>query len=412
MTKQLLPLIGCLLISACGNFSERMTERVNDTGGWVSEQLSGSGKAKDPAELVEFEPLFKPEKIWSKSLSDGAGRGFPKPEPGYFADQITVVSDRRRSLVSWDHQTRKRLWRVGFDQKIGAGVGVNDQYILVVNRDAELLALSRETGELVWQTQMPSEVIAPPVANSEVIVVSTSDGKLLGLQATDGQQKWMIDREVPALSLRGGSAPLLMGDTVIKGFADGRLLAVNLNNGFDEWETPVGQSRGRSELSRMVDADATPVADNGTVYASAYQGRVVAIGQNSGEVLWSRTLSSYSNLAIDLFNVYLTDDEDTVWALDRRTGATYWKQEALAARRISGPAVIGDYLVVADFDGYLHWMSRDDGSFVARSRPAKTTVSAPLTVINDQLYVFSDDGRLTILAPPGLTTADPSESGT
>jgi len=402
---KLVPILVCgLFITGCSGFASRMTERANDTGGWLSEQLSGTGKAKDPAELVEFEPSFKPEKIWKKSLSDGVGRGFPKPVPAYYGDQITVVNDRRYGLIAWDYLTHKRLWRIDLKQKIGAGVGADEWRILVATRNADLIALDRETGDLLWQTPLPSELIAPPVSDSEVVVVSTSDGKLIALNAADGQQKWMIEHEVPALSLRGGSAPLIIGDIVVKGFADGRMVAVDINNGFDLWETPVGLASGRSELERMVDADSTPVAEGGVIFAAAYQGRVVAIGQNSGEVLWSRSISSYSSLGLGLFNVFITDDEDTVWALDRRTGATFWKQEAMEARRLTGPAVVGDYVVVADFDGYLHWMDRDDGAFVARTRPTKDPTSAPLTVINDKLFQFADNGKLFVVRPPGETS--------
>lgn len=401
MRGYLLVAVAALLISGCSNFGERLSERATDTGGWISEQLSGTGKAKDPAELVEFEPQFKAEKILSKSLSDGVGRGYPKPVPAYYGEQVYVVDDRLRGVTAWNYQNRDRLWSTEFEQKIAAGVSVDETRVLVVSDNAELLSLNRQNGELLWQSQLTSEVVTPPVSNGEVIVITTTDGKLLGLDANNGQQKWMIEHEVPALSLRGNSLPLIIGDMVVKGFADGRMTAVETNTGYEQWETPVGLARGRSELDRIIDADSNPVADGGVIFASAYQGRVVAIGQNSGEVLWSRTLSSYSDIALDLFNIYLSDDQDTVWALDRRTGATYWKQDALNARRITAPAVVGDYLVVADFEGYLHWMDRDDGSFVARSRPSKTMTSSPLRVIDDQLHLMTDEGELIILAPPG-----------
>lgn len=401
MRGYLLLAVAALLISGCSNFGERLSERATDTGGWISEQLSGTGKAKDPAELVEFEPQFKAEKILSKSLSDGVGRGYPKPVPAYYGEQVYVVDDRLRGVTAWNYQNRDRLWSTEFEQKIAAGVSVDETRVLVVSDNAELLSLNRQNGELLWQAQLTSEVVTPPVSNGEVIVITTTDGKLLGLDANNGQQKWMIEHEVPALSLRGNSLPLIIGDMVVKGFADGRMTAVETNTGYELWETPVGLARGRSELDRIIDADSNPVADGGVIFASAYQGRVVAIGQNSGEVLWSRTLSSYSDIALDLFNIYLSDDQDTVWALDRRTGATYWKQDALNARRITAPAVVGDYLVVADFEGYLHWMDRDDGSFVARSRPSKTMTSSPLRVIDDQLHLMTDEGELIILAPPG-----------
>ena len=393
------------LVSGCGLFnnprnSERFVEQVNDIGGWVSEQLSGTGKAKPPAELVEFSPEFEPTEAWDETLSHGFGKGFPKPVPAVDDQQITLVDDNRRALVSWSVQSIEKLWTVQFDEKLAAGVGLDPAHFLVATRNAELQALSRTTGELIWQTQMPSEVLAPPVSNGDVVVVTTSDGKMVALNAANGMQKWMIEREVPALSLRGGSTPLILGDMVVKGFADGRLVAVNIDNGFEVWDVPIGLPRGRNELSRMVDSDSSPVANSGVIYTAAYQGRVVAVGQNSGEILWSRSISSFSDISVDVFNIYVTDDEDNVWALDRRTGATYWKQDALSARQVSAPAVIGDYLVVADFEGYLHWMSRDDGSFVARSRPIKDSLGSPLKVLNDQLYVFSDDGRLVVMVPP------------
>lgn len=394
--------LGMLLVSGCSGFSDRMVERANDTGGWISEQLSGTGKAKDAAELVEFTPQFKPVRIWRKSLGDSVGRGFPKPVPAMVNQQITVIDDHRRGVVSWDYSTRKKLWSSRFEERIAGGIGGDENRIYLATRDAKLLALSAESGELLWQQQMPSEVLAPPVSNNRVVVVATSDGKLIGLNADDGQQRWLTEREVPALSLRGSSTPLIVGDMVVKGFADGRLVALELDTGFDLWDAPVAIAKGRSELDRMVDADATPVADGGVIYTSAYQGRVVAIGQNSGEVLWSRSISSFSGIAVDLFNIYLTDDQDTVWALDRRTGATYWKQDALEARRVSGPAVIDDYIVVSDFEGYLHWMDRENGAFVARNQPIDGPALGPLRVIDNQLYLFSEEGDLVILAasPP------------
>ena len=405
MRTLLLVLSSSLIVTGCSGFnnphsSERFVEQVNDMGGWVSEQLSGTGKAKPPAELVEFTPEFEPIEAWEENLSSGAGKGFPKPVPALDDQQISLIEDNRHALVNWDAKKVTKLWTVNFDERLAAGVGLDPAHLLVATRNAELQALSRATGELVWQTQMPSEVLAPPVSNGEVVVVSTSDGKLIALDAANGMQKWMIEREVPALSLRGSSTPLILGDMVVKGFADGRLVAVNLDNGFEVWNVPIGLPRGRNELSRMVDSDSSPVASNGVIYTAAYQGRVVAVGQNSGEILWSRTISSFSDISVDLFNIYLTDDQDTVWALDRRSGATYWKQDALSARQVSAPVVVGDYLVVADFEGYLHWLSRDDGSFVARSRPIKDSIGSPLKVLNERLYVFSDDGRLVVLVPP------------
>ncbi len=53
-------------------------------------------------------------------------------------------------------------------------------------------------------------------------------------------------------------------------------------------------------------------------------------------------------------------------ALDKSTGASVWKQDKLAQRRLGGPQIVGDYVAVVDVEGYLHLLDRNDGSLVGR----------------------------------------------
>lgn len=173
---------------------------------------------------------------------------------------------------------------------------------------------------------------------------------------------------MPVLSLRGSSTPLIVDDIVISGADNGKLTALALKNGTVLWETTIAVSRGRSEIERLIDIDAQPMVRDGVIYTVTYQGRIAAVRIDSGRILWVREVSSYSGMAMDAHRVYLSDSEGQVWGLDRFSGATLWKQDRLLRRMLSRPNLQGQYLLVGDFNGYLHWMARNDGRLIARTR--------------------------------------------
>jgi outer membrane protein assembly factor BamB len=129
--------------------------------------------------------------------------------------------------------------------------------------------------------------------------------------------------------------------------------------------------------------------------SAAYQGKVVAMNLENGRLLWSRDVSTYSALAADDSNVYISDVRGHVVALDLRSGSTVWKQEKLTLRRLSAPAVTGNAVAVGDFDGFVHWLSRDDGRFLARERAAQAAVLVAPIADGATLYVTTQNGYLS-----------------
>jgi outer membrane protein assembly factor BamB len=231
-----------------------------------------------------------------------------------------------------------------------------------------------------------------------VVVVHTVDGSLFGLNAESGAQLWRYDRKIPILTLRGSSAPKINGDSVVCGLAGGKLISLNLVTGNVEWERNVSIPRGGSELERLTDIDANPLIQNETIFVASYQGDVAAVGGANGQIFWNRDLSSYNNLAANWEQLYVSDSSSFVWALDSTTGAAKWRQKDLANRRLSAPAIVGDYLVVGDYEGYLHWLSQADGAIIARSRLSSAPISASPLVVEDTLYVQGDKGDLAAIS--------------
>lgn len=356
----------------------------------------GGPDVESPASLINFEPSVAIKELWSVDVGTGPDRKFLRLGPAQHGDTIYTVDikGRVRALAQEDG---KEQWRTDIGLAITGGVGFGDDLVLVASRKGDVVALDKDKGRVLWRAQVASEVLAPPAADAGVVVVQSVDGKLTGLESATGKRLWTFDRSEPALSLRGTATPVILSDAVLTGFASGKIVAVNLKNGRLLWETPVAQPQGRSEIERLIDVDVPVLVSGRTLLAAAYQGKIVAVNLESGRLIWSRDISTYSALAADTDNVYVSDVRGHVYALDLRSGSTVWKQEKLTLRRLSAPAVTGNTVAVADFEGYVHWLAREDGRFLARERAARAAVLAAPVADGATLYVNTQNGYLAAL---------------
>ena len=233
------------------------------------------------------------------------------------------------------------------------------------------------------------------------MVVHTIDGKLFGLDALTGTQKWIYDRSIPVLTLHGSSSPVIVGNSVIGGFASGKLVMLDLLSGELLWEITVSAPSGRSELERMVDIDGDPLVIGDVVYAVTYQGEMAAVSLQTGVVLWRRKLSSYAGMGADYAQIYVSDDADHVLSVDPGNGSALWKNKKLQYRKLTAPVVLGERILVGDFEGYLHFLSRVDGRLEGRLRVAKSAISTQPLVIDGIVYIYADGGEMA-----AITTSD------
>lgn len=360
--------------------------------------LAGCGSApvrEPPAPLPEFQPAFQVQHAWSVDVGSGTKDYLglvPRAEAGtvYAAGAAGRVS----ALAA---ESGRRQWQADLQLAVSGAVGLGADIVAVGTRRGEVIALARNSGQQVWTAAVSSEVLAPPAIGAGIVVVRTVDGRVFGLSAGDGKRLWVYERAEPALSLRGTDRPVIVGDLVLVGFASGKLVVLRLNDGRPVWETTVSQPRGRNEIERLVDVDAPPLVVDDVIYVASYQGKLTAVNPNTGNIIWSRDVSTYTGLASDGLHLYLTDENSHVLAFDRRTGASLWKQEALRGRRLNPPVVHGDFVVVADFEGYVHWLARTDGRFIARYRIGSHPVRAPAAVADDTLFIAATSGTLSAL---------------
>jgi len=362
----------------------------------TSDYFFGKDNTEPPAELKKIEATAKIEKLWSADVGSGTDKQYLKLVPAFWNDRL-FTADRDGRLTAIEAVKGKKLWSIDTKTEILGGPGVNDGIAAVGTRDGEVLAYNAADGQLLWRSQVSSEILSAPAVGQDAVVVRTIDGKLFCLEQKDGSRRWVYDRTVPILTLRGTSQPVLAADMAIAGFDSGKLVAVDLGTGRMLWETAVAVASGRSELERMVDIDSTPAVTGSTVYVASFHGRVAAISLESGNTRWAREISSHAGLTVDDRYVYLTDDKSHVWALDRFTGVSMWTQEELHARAVTAPAAHGDYIVVGDYDGYLHWLRREDGRIAGRVRIDSTAILTPGITIDGVLYAYSAAGKISAL---------------
>lgn len=357
--------------------------------------------SEPPAPLAKFEPSKKLFEKWSLRTHAEIEQQFLFIEPLLLEDKI-VTAGRDGVVAVVDINDGTLINEIELETDLSSGVGGNENLWLLTSQDGELIAIDAASGTVKWEVNAPSEILSRPVIADDSILVRTVDGQILSLNQSTGKLQWGYQQTMPALTLRGSGLLIAAHGQVYAGMDNGRLVALSMKNGEVVWDIALSTPQGHSEIQRLVDVDGRAELYGYVLYAAGYQGRVAAIDVQKGQILWARDFSAYSGVTLDSKILYSTDERSHVWAIDRYSGATIWKQEKLQARNVTRPVLFGDYLVVGDVLGYLHVMSKTDGHFVARvfvgedeeSFIDENGILVPPVVNGDSIIVSTRGGML------------------
>ncbi len=354
------------------------------------------------APLPQVDSAFTPNTEWSTSVGNGVGHYFSKLSPAYSNDTLFVAS-RDGQVKALDTANGQSLWQTDVKQDVTARLsgGLTAAYgnLYVGSENGEVISLNQETGEVNWRVKVAGEVLAHPVADSGLIIVNTSRGTLIALDGNTGNQRWALSTEVPNLTLRGDSTPVAIGGGVFWGTANGRLAAAIVERGQLIWQQPIGTPKGATEIDRLVDVDSTPVVLGGTLFTVGFNGQLVAVDLRSANPIWKRNYSSANDLATDGLRIFVVTEKDHVVAVDSRSGTELWENSLLENRQLTKPVVMGNYLVVGDTLGYLHWIDRSTGDFVAQQYVDDSGFAVGPTLLSDGYVITTRNGdvkKLTI----------------
>ncbi|AZL84132.1 MULTISPECIES: outer membrane protein assembly factor BamB [Aliivibrio] len=340
---------------------------------------------------------FEPTTEWTSSIGDGVGHYFSRLTPAYAYDKIYVAS--RDGLVkALDPKNGKTIWEQDLEQddtaRLSGGLTLTYGKVFIGSENGEIITLDAETGEELWREKVDGEVIAKPLADEGYVIVHTSRGALVAFDAETGTEKWEINSEVPSLTLRGDSAPVSISGGVFWGMSNGRLAAALMSKGQLLWQQPVGTPKGATEIDRLVDVDSSPLILGGRLYTIGYNGQLIALDLRTGQPAWKRNYSSAMDMSTDGKRLFLVTEKDHVVAVDARSGTELWNNKELEYRQLTSPIIIDNYVVLADNEGYLHWLDKESGLFVSQQEIDSDGIAVSPIVVGDSFLIVTREGDI------------------
>lgn len=353
-------------------------------------------KELEPAELGNIDYSVELDEVWSFGLGDLREHDATRLQPAIDGDQLFVV-DAAGDLYALDKTTGRENWKVELEKNITSGVTAMDDRLVLGTGKSELLLLSQSDGRIIWNVELTEEILSLPQIADGLVIVQTTGGKLYGLELEDGARRWVYEVTLPALTVRGTASPINQGEVSIAGFSTGKIAVIDNEKGGLIWEKPVSLPKGKTELERVVDVDSTPLLKHDVIYAASYQGELTAFRLYTAKKVWSKSLSTLNDLSWGETQIFVTDVNSKVHAIDPSSGATTWTQNELHHRKLNAPTVWKDYVLVADFEGYIHIISRSNGQLVGREKTVSNPVGSQILVSDEIIYLISDAGQLVAL---------------
>lgn len=350
------------------------------------------GGVEEPSELEDFAASHRVETVWSANTGGSAESLYLGLRPDTDGGRVYMAGHDGR-VQAVETESGDRTWRVDLDASLSGGPVVGEGHVIVGSLDGRLFALDAETGSRLWSVMLNGEILSAPAVSGSYVVVKTTDGQVRGLSISDGGELWSRAESVEGLVTRGDTSPVIRGSRVFAGFSNGQLRSIGLRNGEAQWSVAVGLRAGSNELERVADVAPHIAADTQAVYAASAAGRLAAI-DFSGEARWERPLGSLAGLDVDAELLYLTDQNSEVHGLNSVNGGSVWHQKALRARQLTAPSLLGESVVVADLEGYVHFLGTDDGELMARKRLSGARITEPALVVSNMAILQDSKGRV------------------
>lgn len=356
--------------------------------------FTGDDGRNDPAPLTEFAPGISAQIAWRTPIGSGTGLGI-SPAVGR---ETAYAASADGQVAKLELANGSTIWKTNVGKKISAGPGSDGQITAVVAADGTVIALD-DTGQIKWQSKATSEVTIPPAVGYGVVIVRSGDYRLQAFNAENGERIWSVQRPGPALALRAPSRMLMAEGMVITGMPGGKMMAINAQSGDVQWEGMVAIPKGSTDLERVNDVVGEPILVGPLLCGVAFQGKISCFDvSQGGRTVWSKDFSSSSGMTVDGKNAYAASSKDIISAFALQNGNVVWRQDALRNRKLSSPAANERAVAFGDFQGYVHFLSPDDGRLIGRLSLGGGAIMAPLTTTADQgILVQAGDSSIVLI---------------
>lgn len=355
--------------------------------------FSRSSSPYDPAELTQYPAAVAARQAWAVSIGSGSGYGFA---PTVVGDAVYAAAPNG-NVAKVALNSGQILWQAPAGMRLSAGAGSDGQTTAVAAPDGTVIAFD-DQGQEKWQSKATSEVTIPPVVGAGIVAVRSTDYRIQAFDAATGELRWSVQRPGPALALKTSMQMIIVDGLLITGLPNGKLMIVDTNSGSVQWEGTVSVSQGATDLDRITDVVGAPRLQGPLLCGVTYQGRMACFDiSQGGYPVWAQNFSSSSGMTTDAVHAYAPNQRDTVVALRLADGNEVWRQDALSNRRLSMPAVVPAAVAVGDYQGYVHFLAREDGRLLGRLQIGGGAIVSPLIATPQGVLVQSGSGNLVMV---------------
>jgi outer membrane protein assembly factor BamB len=344
----------------------------------------GGASKLQPAELQPVTALVAARQSWTTRIGQV---NFPL-EVNVSGHNVAVASSDGTVAVL-DAQTGRDVWRVALNTPIAAGVGSDGKVVAVVTKANEVVAL--RDGHELWRQKLSAQAFTAPFVAGARVFVLAADRSVNAFDGQTGRKLWAQQRPNEPLVLRQSGVMLAVGDTLVVGLS-GRLAGLNPSNGSIRWEAPIASPRGINDVERLVDLVGRVSRDGDNVCARAFQASIGCVNAVRGSLLWTKPANGVQGIHGDDRLLFGTEADGTVIAWRRTDGERAWSTDRLRYRSLTAPLVVGRSVAIGDFTGFIHLLSREDGSLLNRLPTDGSAIAAAPVLAGNTLIAVTHNG--------------------
>ncbi len=377
--NKLLSLILILSISSCSSIAF-----------WQSDEVDPD----EPRELEDFNERFQFVENWEiRFKGENKLNNF---EPAFSGSSL-FFADQKGNVSNIDIQSGEIIWESELDSTISAGIVAGFGRLFLSDDKGNLICLDQNDGSIQWKSFAGGEVLANVGVDAGLVVVKTASGFLNAFNIETGSEEWSYRSVAPNLTVRGSSSPVINENIVYATFDNGRIGAFNLKTGLPIWDGAISFTEGVSELDNLIDADSSPILEGNRIYTVNFQGNLSVFDAAQRRAVWESKESSFYEPFILRGVLGIVSADSKISTYSSRTFEDSWKLEEYALRELSNPETHKGYILVGDFEGYIHAIDPLTGITVARKKISRSKI---ITLISrsDSFYAIDEKMRLFSLS--------------
>ena len=353
---------------------------------WQSDEIDPD----EPRELIDFNERFEFIENWeTKFKGQNTLNNFL---PAFSGNNLFFV-DPEGNVSNMDIESGEVLWETELETTISAGIVAGFGKLFLSDDQGNLISLDQEDGSILWRSFAGGEVLANVDVDAGLVVVKTASGFLNAFNIETGSEEWSYRSVAPNLTVRGSSSPVINDSIVYATFDNGRIGAFNLKTGLPIWDGAISFTEGVSELDNLIDADSSPILEGNRIYTVNFQGNLSVFDAAQRRPVWESKESSFYEPFILRGVLGIISADSKISTYSSRTFEDSWKLEEYALRELSNPETFKGYILVGDFEGYIHAIDPLTGITAARKKISRNKITT-LISRSDSFYAIDEKMRL------------------